>query len=246
MPDTKTTVPQAPMPARSRHHLFHQTKWKVLADAETAPASARHSSAAAVAAREMDAAIAYHAEQPFACAKGCSHCCHLHTDITAGEAFVLAAAVSKMPAEQFHNVVTRLLDHIGSQRTTSYRDRFFAPNACALLDLDTNACTVYDVRPTNCRKWHSTDVSRCAERTYRDDPFPLDHAAMTAATVVYQAYGAAMGEDAPRGELHQGLVLALQPNAEARFAAGEAIFADWQTTEDIAVAEEDERKGMAE
>lgn len=230
------------MNTEDRRRLFHQTKWKVLADAETAPVASRQSSAAAVAAKQMDNAIAYHAGQPFACAKGCSHCCHLHTDITAGEAFALAVAVSKMPDEQFHDVVIRILEHIGGQRTTSYRDRFFASNACALLDLDTNACMVYDVRPTNCRKWHSLDVSRCAERTYRDDPFPLDHEAMTAATVVYQAYGEAMGEDAPSGELHQGVMLALQPNAEARFAAGEAIFSGWRTTHDIAVAEEDERR----
>lgn len=234
------------MNTEDRHRLFHRVKWKVLADAETAPAASRNSSAAAVAAEQMDAAIAYHAKRPsrIACAKGCSHCCYLHTDITAGEAFVLADAASKMSDEQFHDVVTRILENVSGQRTTSYRDRFFAPNACAFLDLDTNECTVYDVRPTNCRKWHSTDVSRCAETTYREDPFPLDHAAMTAATVVRQAYGEAMGEDAPKGELHHGVLLALQPDAEARFAKGEAIFADWRTTNDIAEAEERERQGM--
>jgi Fe-S-cluster containining protein len=227
-----------------RRRLFHQTKWKVLADTETAPAASRQSSAAAVAAKQMDAAIAYHGEQPsrIACAKGCAHCCYLHTDITAGEAFTLAHAASKMSDERFHDVVIRILENVGGQRTTSYRDRFFAPNACAFLDTDTNECTVYDVRPTNCRKWHSTDVSRCAETTYRDDPFPLDHNAMTAATVVHQAYREVMGNDEPRGELHHGVLLALQPNAEARFAAGEAIFTDWRTTHDIAVAEEDERR----
>ena len=127
------------MNTEDRHRLFHRVKWKVLADAETAPAAARQSSAAAVAAEQMDAAIAYHAEQPFACAKGCSHCCYLHTDITAGEAFVLADAASKMSDEQFHDVVIRILENVSGQRTTSYRDRFLQRNVSGSVpSLDRN------------------------------------------------------------------------------------------------------------
>jgi hypothetical protein len=94
-----------------------------------------------------------------------------------------------------------------------------------------------------CRKWHSTDVSRCAERTYRDDPFPLDHDAIIAATVVYEAYDEVMGGHTPRGELHQGVLLSLPSDAEARFSEGEDIFSGWRTMYEISVAEEEERNG---
>lgn len=206
----------------------------------------RNANAALAAFRVMDEAVNASQSQPFACGKGCSHCCYLHTDITAGEAFVLAAAVKRMPEPERHAVIGRLVENSTGQRTTSYRDRFFASNACALLDLGTNTCTVYDVRPTNCRKWHSLDAGRCKSdrdtAVYKGDdvPFPLDHSAMTAASAVYRAHKHAISE--PMGDLHEGVLLALAPDAEAKFAAEEGVFDGWQTTHDIAVAEDYARR----
>ena len=222
--------------------LFQKVSLELTSIPAALPPASRQSRAATVVAAQMDEAIAHHAKQTFACAKGCSHCCYLNTDIKAGEAFVLANAVRKMPEEKSRDVIGRIFENARHRRTTSYRERFFAPQACALLDRETNTCSVYDVRPMNCRKWHSLDVSRCVESEYRDDPFPIDRDAMAAASVVYDAYDDAMGKHTPRGELHQGLLLALQPDAEARLARGENIFSDWRTMNEIAAAEEkDER-----
>lgn len=219
---------------------FNRVKRDIVKESRRVPKRYQSSKAARFAASEMDSAIQANRRTTFACSKGCAYCCHLMTDITAGEAFVLAKAVRAMPDDKREEVIRKLRENATALSGMSYTARLEAGVPCALLDPETKACSVYDSRPTNCRKWHSLNVSACKadfeKPGCKEGHVTLDPTAMNAATLVYEAYKEAMRE--PIGELHQGVVMALHVDSERRFSQGVPVFAGWTPTDANATAEE--------
>ncbi|HLZ65993.1 MAG TPA: YkgJ family cysteine cluster protein [Aliidongia sp.] len=167
-----------------------------------------------------------------ACRKGCAYCCTHTVDVTPDEAFAIAdhLAATLDPAA-LAQVKTRAAAadaalH-GLPHVERHRQRIF----CPVLDPETAACLAHPVRPNACQGYLSVDLAKC-EADYRDPPQPVEQptVAPMITSVVDRTRSFAL-EDAGAPTLSLELIAALlaawrEPDAEARWLAGEAIFAD--------------------
>lgn len=98
----------------------------------------------------------------YACKKGCSHCCHQSVMVTAAEAIYIAQFLHKNLKEA---EVLRLRDHVaGNARQSDGLDneeRTDKRIPCAFL-MD-NSCSIYPVRPLQCRGGFSEDADYCRD-----------------------------------------------------------------------------------
>jgi len=103
-----------------------------------------------------------------ACARGCSYCCSLRVQVQPHEAFALAAWLRRnFSVERLAGVTSRLRENVTRTLQLGDEARKRTNIACALLG-DDGACTAYDARPAQCRRYHSTDVDPC--RAFHADP----------------------------------------------------------------------------
>lgn len=112
----------------------------------------------------LDDAItsADHSTTQLACAPGCSYCCHLSVQVSAVEAIAIAQYVAnEFEPRQMKNVIARATKNADEQKGLNERQRLTANQSCAFLHQ--NKCSIYPVRPSECRKYHSTDVQVCIE-----------------------------------------------------------------------------------
>jgi Fe-S-cluster containining protein len=175
-----------------------------------------------------EAAIGPRAGWDFPCRKGCSWCCHgLKIHIGAHEAILLAKTVRARP--DFEATQERVRAAAAAFRTSSPAQRWAAQPACPFLG-DDGACTVHDVRPIQCRAYHSLDALACERGHKAQDPEPqqLD----TFRSAVYAAVGFGVGQAlSERGldtrplELSNAALVALEErDAAIRWAKGEPVF----------------------
>ena len=98
---------------------------------------------------------------PIACARGCSYCCSLRVQVQPYEAFALAAWLKRNFApERLAQVVARLKSNVAKTRELGEEARKRTNVPCSLLG-DDGACTAYEARPAQCRRYHSTDLAPC-------------------------------------------------------------------------------------
>lgn len=103
-----------------------------------------------------------------ACAKGCGYCCNLRVEVQPYEAFRLAAWLREhFDAARLQDVVARLRANAERTRALGKEGRKRANLPCALLGED-GACTAYEARPAQCRRYHSTDLAPC--KAFHEDP----------------------------------------------------------------------------
>lgn len=96
-----------------------------------------------------------------ACARGCSFCCNLRVQVQPYEAFTLAAWLRRhFDPARLEGVLARLRANVARTRELGEEARKRTNIACALLGED-GACTAYEARPAQCRRYHSTDVAPC-------------------------------------------------------------------------------------
>ncbi len=167
-----------------------------------------------------------------ACARGCSYCCNLRVQVQPYEAFRLAAWLRKhFDARGIERVLSRL--RANAERTLALgeeaRKRTNIP--CALLG-DDGACTVYDARPAQCRRYHSTSVEPC--KAFNADPSRDNiesgmHPAVAhnADVIITQARHAAResGLDDESADMNIALLQALEnPKAWRRWKDGKKPF----------------------
>jgi len=191
--------------------------------------TSRMSDAAAQAMKVYEAAIKKHAQPPEAvCKKGCSYCCAARVTVTIPEAFLLARFVREKwrnpddPSKkdfQEREVVSR-----GLPGDARLQRRI----ACPLL-ID-NACSVYAARPMTCRAYASKSLPACLE-LYQNFVNNVPHPMMNqlVRTMLFAALKAALSLTGFSGEAYElghALVVASEPRAEARWLAGEPIFAE--------------------
>ena len=135
----------------------------------------------------------------WACAPGCTFCCHLKVLVSPGEAAALAGRLSDA---QRARVAANARRAAGLSAAEYRRARI----RCALLD-DAGRCAAYDVRPLKCRAHTSTSRDTC-ESVYRGeattDAVPLDRWLVHAVAAV-RAGMAEPGEE----EFHAALQRAL-------------------------------------
>ena len=103
-----------------------------------------------------------------ACARGCAYCCNLRVQVQPYEAFRLAAWLRRhFDAARLERVISRLRANVGKTRALGEEARKRTNIPCALLG-DDGACTAYEARPAQCRRYHSTSVDPC--KAFHDDP----------------------------------------------------------------------------
>jgi Fe-S-cluster containining protein len=96
-----------------------------------------------------------------ACTRGCSYCCSLRVQVQPYEAFTLAAWLRRyFDRGRLAAVIERLRANIARTRELGEEARKRTNIACALLG-DDGACTAYEARPAQCRRYHSTDLAPC-------------------------------------------------------------------------------------
>ena len=165
-----------------------------------------------------------------ACSKGCSYCCYGFVGILPPEAFRLADAVRAGRAGKLDAATVRA-------RTVPLRGlgpdaRIGRKLACPLLG-DGGVCSVYADRPLVCRQATSLSLPACIEefegidREGRIEVSQVHLAHSGNAHVILLGALAAVGLPTEAFELSGALDVALaEPDAERRWLAGEAIFAN--------------------
>jgi len=166
------------------------------------------------------------------CARGCSHCCSLPVHVAPHEAFALAAWLRRhFDAARLAGVIARLTENAERTRALGTEGRKRANVRCALLGED-GACTAYEARPAQCRRFHSTRVETCraSYANPADDSIeaPLHPAvAHNAAVIITQAQRAVReaGLDAEPQDMNFALLEALDnPKAWRRWRDGKKPF----------------------
>ena len=179
----------------------------------------------------IDASLAGHAVK-VACTRGCSFCCSLQVQVQPHETFTLAAWLRKhFGAERLAEVTARLRANAAKTRAMGDETRKRSNLVCALLG-DDGACTAYEARPAQCRRFHSTRLEVC-KASFAD---PADdsvqspaHPAVThnADVIITQAQHAvrAAGLDAAPMDMNLALLEALDnPKALRRWRDGKKAF----------------------
>ena len=168
-----------------------------------------------------------------ACARGCSYCCSLRVQVQPYEAFTLAAWLQRnfTPA-RLADVVERLEANVARTRELGEEKRKRTNIACALLGED-GACTAYEARPAQCRRYHSTDVDPCKafHATHDESIEAAMHEAVAhnADVIITQGRHAvrAAGLDDASGDMNIALLEALEnPKAWRRWRDGKKAFVD--------------------
>lgn len=192
---------------------------------------ARAAEAAEIAETLLDRSTAPHIRGlDVGCRKGCSYCCSALVTVTAPELFriarwLLADGQRATTAERFAAISAE-----GSRRTgLSHEQRSAERAPCSMLL--GQACGIYEVRPVPCRALFSLSSEACRLAIHDDGcDVPVVAPAMrkgeTVRTLLLAAIDAA-GLSGRGVELTSGIGIVLAaPEVEARWLAGENVFAD--------------------
>jgi Fe-S-cluster containining protein len=211
--------------------------WHQLAEAARARAhslmGADPSSTAACAAIDavvaLDKAEAPTAENRTACSKGCNYCCHMRVVVTAPEAMRIFAYVAEtFLAEERAALARRVV--ATDERARGMSDEAWGEARLPCPLLVGSECSVYPVRPLDCRAYNSCSVAACRDafQSYADWDVPVD----TKHQSYYKSVQAGLlqalaGSGRPSSllELTAALrVLLEDPQTPARWYAGEDVF----------------------
>ncbi len=184
----------------------------------------RASEAAAYTQRLYDLTIKSARPEKVACAKGCYYCCHTFVTVVPAEVFRVARVLQKRgPA------VKQYIDETHAKTSSiAQTEKWRALVPCPLLESE--ACSVHDVRPLTCRGCVSTSAEICY-RVYMDGkeevpPAPLEyHSVTTAAAATLSAALRLVGLPDRTLDWNGALAAAMaSQDSEDRWLSGEDIF----------------------
>jgi len=168
-----------------------------------------------------------------ACRKGCAVCCTHTIETTPDEVFAVADYLAAtLDAEALAALKARAsaadaaLKGLPTKVARHARQVF-----CPVLDPATGSCLAHPVRPNACQGYLSVDLAKC-QANYENPPQPVEQptVAPMITSVVDSTRSYALedlGAPTLSIELIAGLLAAwAEPDAEARWLAGEAIFPD--------------------
>jgi Fe-S-cluster containining protein len=135
---------------------------------------------------EIGRAKAESTAPPSACRKGCHFCCHLPVETTVPQILVIADHLKRtLPSSEIQDLRKRMDEYEARvAQHPSGKGLALCP-----LNLD-GACSVYEVRPTICRSFNSTDAGAC-ERALANEwetPLPMDYGPIGAEVAVQTGY----------------------------------------------------------
>lgn len=190
-----------------------------------AASTARATDAAAIAATMLDKTIQKMPQAPsYQCAKGCSYCCHGAVSVSAPELFRIVRMIERAPSSDKAGVIARAK----ARSASTFEAVLTLRDPCPLLV--EGSCSVYEDRPMGCRQFVSTNADACRTAfEQRRGELPFVPGAANAGLILrslLMGAAASLGLKADTYELSSALVVALeQPDAEARWLAGEDVLA---------------------
>ncbi|MEM9043136.1 MAG: YkgJ family cysteine cluster protein [Pseudomonadota bacterium] len=168
-----------------------------------------------------------------ACRMGCAACCYSLVSLMPQEAFALARHIQALPDEERGVIRALVLEHAAVHGSKDGETRIREHIRCPCLHPVTRECRIYDARPLTCRGMNSIDAKPCNLALEDRDAF-VPVPTLQAMHQEVQARFDALAEKAEEEggttdsvELSQALAAIWRlPDAEARWHAGEDIFAD--------------------
>lgn len=171
-----------------------------------------------------------HSHQQVACKAGCSYCCHLKIEAFANEVLLIRQHVlTHFTPELTRLVMQQAQQNVQLAKKMDRVTRLHTNMKCAFLQ--DNQCSIYPVRPTNCRTHHALDANVCKSS------FEQPGAALTSpqVTLILAAgtglhYGhvqaeKAKGMDTTSYDLSAAFLEAMRkPDAIQRLKAGKRVF----------------------
>lgn len=174
---------------------------------------------------------AAHATQ-VACTRGCSLCCSLQVEVLPPEAFALARWLeARFAASALQAAIAKLRANVARIESIGLDARKRTNLPCALLGED-GACTAYEARPAQCRRFHSTRLATCqashadpADDAIESPAHPaVSHNAQVIVTLAQQGLRNAR-LDATPADMNVALLAALEdPKAWRRWRDGKKPF----------------------
>ena len=190
----------------------------------------RASDAAAAALAGFDLSLQNNRPKAVACRRGCSYCCHAFVTATAAEAFLIARHLRDRGGTSAAAALRRVVEADHRTRGMTPDERSRRPGPCPMLRDD--LCTVYEVRPSSCRGMASGSLEACIRvyEEHSEEEIPVPAANAILRTAYQGALRAALklaGLPFEAYDLNGALRVALeQPDAEARWLAGEDVMTD--------------------
>jgi Fe-S-cluster containining protein len=171
--------------------------------------------------------------QTVACKPGCGYCCYgTPVHVTVPEVLTIARGFKEtLGPSGLAVVLDRVKTHAEAIRALTIAERHAARIPCALLDEESNLCTVHDARPMRCRAHHSLNLADCeAASLHPDEPHTItrypDVIDAHEAMILGQKKALAAAKlDHRHFELTLALEVALEvDDAAERWARGERLF----------------------
>jgi Fe-S-cluster containining protein len=155
-----------------------------------------------------------------ACKGGCHHCCSARVEAFPPEIFRIVQHILQWPRELVDALMERLREHAATPgEGLPWKQR----DPCPFLE--DGLCSIYEVRPSTCRKAHSLDVESCKAGS---EEIPQDLALLLAADALMMGTSNAYQEQGFKSSGHglgPAVLLALRDQtAEARWYKGEPVF----------------------
>jgi len=99
------------------------------------------------------------------CRSGCMNCCNFPVQVSLAEALLTAAALSDFQMQAMRRHAARVMKNAKSASNwNEYFERHRTQvGYCPLLDLESGACSAYEVRPARCRDTFSALSSKFCE-----------------------------------------------------------------------------------
>ena len=174
-----------------------------------------------------------------ACSKGCSYCCHMRVVVTAPEVLRIAAFVEETFSVEERAALARRVAATDDQ-THGMSDEAWGRARLPCPLLVANECSVYPVRPLDCRAYNSRSVAACREAfvSYSDWEVPVDSEHQSFHKSVQAGLLQALvgsGRPASLLELTAALRVILEdPDATLLWCAGKNVFAATELAPDDA------------
>ncbi len=175
--------------------------------------------------------VSVHIEQSVQCQQGCTYCCHFKVDVSANEVFAIVEHVqSTFTLDQLEKLVQKATHNKSKLAMLSQAKRIVTNIACPLLE--DNACSIYAMRPSMCRKIHSTNVDACQHSYDNPEDENINNAehpilsaiTMTMLTAAREGFSA-LGLDKTVYDLNEVLIDALSDSKyKKRWLKGKKAF----------------------
>lgn len=166
-----------------------------------------------------------------ACRSGCSYCCYYKVEALAIEVLAIQQfVINRFSPEQIRQIMEQANRNVDDTKGLSYKEQLAINQRCPFLLND--QCSVYSIRPSKCRNFHSTNVQTCKD-SY-EQPKNLDIPTSYDAEVFVAGNGTATGfEEAAKSagydprvyDLNSAFIEAMQnPKIGKRLKSGKKAF----------------------